>query len=308
MEVAVMNNREQWLKERKTYVGGSDIGAIIGCCPYKTALDVYMEKTSETLNEFENDATYWGKALEDVVAEEYAKRVNLSIEVETKLLRHSQYPFIAANIDRWVDSGRYILECKTAGFMSAKKWGVGPDSKQIPESYQCQVAYYAAITGVLKVDIAVLIGGQDFRIYTYTADKVFQDKLIRAAILFWTNFIAKNIPPKPTKTSDVEHLHPKSNGLEIEASHEILDKMTELNGLKSQEKLLHTEIEHLNFQVKEFMQDNEALIDERGSVRATWKNTAPKLKLDAKKLEAEHSDIYQQYLKERKGSRMFLVK
>lgn len=43
---------------------------------------------------------------------------------------------------------------------------VGTD--QIPEVYKYQqVAYYAAITGVSRVDIAVLIGGQDFRIYQY---------------------------------------------------------------------------------------------------------------------------------------------
>ncbi len=232
----------------------------------------------------------------------------MPVEVETKLIRHSKYPFIAANIDRWVDSGRYILECKTAGYMSAKNWGVIPDSKQIPESYQCQVAYYAAITGVPKVDIAVLIGGQDFRIYTYTADQVFQDKLIRAAVLFWTNYVVKGVAPSPINTTDLEHLHPKSNGLEIEASHEILDKVNALHELKSQDKMLHKEIETLSFEIKDFMQDNEALIDESGEVKATWKSTCPRLKLDAKKLAKEHEGIYQEYLKESEGSRMFLIK
>jgi putative phage-type endonuclease len=303
-----MKNRKDWLKERKTYIGGSDIGAIIGCSSYKTALDVYMDKTSETLEELEGDAIYWGNALEDVVAEEYSKRVNLPVEVETKLLRHSKYPFIAANIDRWVDSGRYILECKTAGFMARKSWGDVPSSKQIPESYQCQVAYYAAITGVPKVDIAVLIGGQDFRIYTYHADQVFQEKLIRAAVMFWNKYVLTGIPPKATNLKDVENMHPKSNGLEIEASHEILDKVNELHDLKSQDKMLHKEIEALSFEIKEFMADNELLIDEGGQLKATWRNTAPKPKLDTEKLAKEHGCVYRECLKEGEGSRMFLVK
>ena len=41
-----MNSREEWLRERKTYLGGSDLGSIIGANKYKTALDVYLEKTS----------------------------------------------------------------------------------------------------------------------------------------------------------------------------------------------------------------------------------------------------------------------
>lgn len=32
---------------RKTYLGGSDLGAVICVNKYKTALDVYLEKTSE---------------------------------------------------------------------------------------------------------------------------------------------------------------------------------------------------------------------------------------------------------------------
>ena len=37
-----MINREEWLLMRKTYLGGSDLGAVIGVNKYKTALDVYL--------------------------------------------------------------------------------------------------------------------------------------------------------------------------------------------------------------------------------------------------------------------------
>jgi len=73
-----MSSREEWLLLRKTYLGGSDLGAVIGVNKYKTALDVYLEKTSEFVEEVNNDATYWGNVLEDVVAQEYSKRVNFT--------------------------------------------------------------------------------------------------------------------------------------------------------------------------------------------------------------------------------------
>ena len=73
-----MSSREEWLLLRKTYLGGSDLGAVIGVNKYKTALDVYLEKTSEFVEEVNNDATYWGNVLEGVVAQEYSKRMEFT--------------------------------------------------------------------------------------------------------------------------------------------------------------------------------------------------------------------------------------
>ena len=42
-----MDNKIEWLKERKTYIGGSDIGAILGANKYMSAMDVYLDKISE---------------------------------------------------------------------------------------------------------------------------------------------------------------------------------------------------------------------------------------------------------------------
>ena len=50
-------NRQEWLKERKNYLGCSDIGAICGINKYKTALDVYMDKTSDEIKEVNNNCT-----------------------------------------------------------------------------------------------------------------------------------------------------------------------------------------------------------------------------------------------------------
>ena len=69
------------------------------------------------------------------------------------------------------------------------------DSDSIPESYLVQSAWYAAICDVPKVDIAVLIGGQNFKIYTYERNKEFEEKLIKIACNFWYDHVEKRIPP-----------------------------------------------------------------------------------------------------------------
>ena len=69
--------KKAWLKERKTYIGGSDIGAILGLSTFKSALDIYLSKTTDAIDEATSEAAHWGTVLEDVVAKEYSERTGL---------------------------------------------------------------------------------------------------------------------------------------------------------------------------------------------------------------------------------------
>ena len=67
------------------------------------------------------------------------------------------------------------LECKTANAFMADKWGPSQEDEivsgkvvtdhQIPLYYETQIQWYMAVTGIKKFYVAVLIGGQDFRLY-----------------------------------------------------------------------------------------------------------------------------------------------
>lgn len=302
-----MENRQEWLRERKDYLGGSDLGAICGLNPYRTALDVYLDKTSDDIREETNSAMRWGNLLEDVVAKAYSEDTGYDVEIEPNTIYHPEYKFLGANIDRWADNKRRILECKTASFLKAKEWGdLGTD--QIPESYLVQVAYYAAICNVPKIDIAVLIGGQDFRIYTYNRDKNLEEKLIKIACNFWRNHIEKRIPPKCVNTRDTFNLFPQSNHQEIVAEDNILEKWEELKAAREEESRIQTTIEKLKVEIQEFMRDYDVLIDINGNVIATWKNTTPRSLVDVSKLKEMFKDTYEQCLSTGKQSRMFLIK
>jgi putative phage-type endonuclease len=302
-----MENRQEWLRERKGYIGGSDLGSICGLSSYRTALDVYLDKTSEDISSQTNAAMKWGNLLEDVIANEYSEVTGQRTEIEPNTIYHPEYKFLGANIDRWVGDKEYVLECKTAGFIKAKEWGdLGTD--QIPESYLVQVAHYAAICDVPKVDIAVLIGGQDFRIYTYERNKELEDKLIKIACNFWHNHIEKRIPPKCVSTRDTFNLFPQSNYHEIVAEDNIIEKWEQLKSLKEEENRIADTIEKLKTDIQEFMRDYDVLIDNQGNVIATWKNTAPKSLIDLKKFKEKYKEIYLQCVSYGKQSRMFLIK
>ena len=111
-----MENKQELLKERKTYIGGSDVSALCGLNKYKTAMGIYLEKTSADAEETEvTEAMEWGTRLEDAIADAYSTRTGFTIETQPHVIRHPEHSFIAANIDRWVDGKKHILECKTAG-------------------------------------------------------------------------------------------------------------------------------------------------------------------------------------------------
>jgi len=302
-----MNNRKEWLEGRKSYLGGTDIASICGTSKYKSPLDVYLSKTSDESEQEINPAMRWGSLLEDDIATAYAEDTGFNIEIEPNVLFHPEHAFLGANIDRWADDKKHVLECKTAGFMKAKDWG-DEGTSQIPESYLVQVAWYAAICDVDRVDIAVLIGGQDFRIYTYTRDKEFEEKLIKIAVNFWYNHVQKRIPPKCSNLSDTFNLFPIGNHKELTASEHVNEKIKELKIMKEQERSLQKSIDILKVEIQEFMQDYDVLLDNNGSIVATWKNSSPRASFNLRQLKKECQDIYLQYVNYAKQSRIFLIK
>jgi putative phage-type endonuclease len=303
-----MNKSKEWYQRRRQGITGSDIGAICFLNPYRSPLEVYLDKVSEEeQQDISSEPIYWGNRLEDVIADEYAIRQNVKVSVEPNILQHKEYDFILGSIDRWVNDGEYILECKTIGSRLINQLGeVGTD--QIPSYWLAQVAWYVAITDTPKADIAVLAAGQDFRIYTYERNIELEDKLIKIACNFWSNHIEKRIPPKCVNTRDTFNLFPQSNYQEIVAESNIMEKLEQLKSLKKEENRIADTIEKLKTDIQEFMRDYDVLIDNQGNVIATWKNTTPRSFFDLKRFKDEAKDLYLKYTSHAKQSRMFLIK
>lgn len=151
-------SRQDWLELRKSGIGGSDAASILGFNKWKSAFQLYIEKTSDFVEEIDNEFIYWGNVLEDVVATEFARRTGKKVRRRNQMLRHDDYPFMTANLDRVVVGERAILECKTTSQYNKEAW----EGDNVPAAYICQVQHYLAVTGYDKAYIAVLIGGNNF--------------------------------------------------------------------------------------------------------------------------------------------------
>ena len=69
-----MLNNQDFTANRTKYLGGSDIGAILGFSKYRTALDVWLEKTDRVVNVVDNLPVRFGSFAEEFVASEYANQ------------------------------------------------------------------------------------------------------------------------------------------------------------------------------------------------------------------------------------------
>lgn len=214
-------SRESWLQYRQLGIGSSDASVVLGLSPYKSPLALWLEKTRQKEAEdiSEKEAVFWGTTLEAIVADVYGKRTGSSVRRINAMLQHPRYPFMLANLDRVVHhptDGQGILEVKTAGFRSAHLWEEG-----VPEGYQCQVLHQLAVTGKPWADVAVLIGGQDFRVYRLFRDEEKIDALIRMESQFWHG-VENGIAPLADETESskeaLSYLYPSDNGETVDLS------------------------------------------------------------------------------------------
>lgn len=298
-------SRNDWLKLRRQGIGGSDVAAILGLSKWKTPLDVFNDKTGESAPEEQEDnaSMEWGRRLEPVIRDKYAEATGFKVAKPDLMLVSDEHPFMIADVDGIAEDGR-ILECKTA--RTARDWGEeGMD--EIPEYYQTQVQHYMAVTGAAACDVAVLIGGSDFRIYTVKRDQELIDILIKEESKFWNEHVVPGIAPSPMTLAETESAYPASNGQSREASPEIESDLSDLVRAEREMNEAKSRVSELRAKVQAFMGENEKLLL-NGTAVATWKSSKPRVTFDSKAFGAAEPELYKQYLKEGAPVRRFTVK
>src|SRR5262245_9023211 len=210
---------EQQVAERYSGLGGSDAAPALGLSPYRSALDLFLEKRERRApSPVELSAFRWGHLLEPVIRQEYANVTGRIVRMPQGTLRHPKHAFIVAHLDGVTDDQR-VFEAKTA--RSADGWGKS-GTEEVPHHYLIQVQHYLAITGFDVADIAVLIGGSDFRIFEVPADQELQAMIIDGEREFW-DMVQRGEPPQPDwDRGDVyelmRRLYPGTDGRTVRAT------------------------------------------------------------------------------------------
>lgn len=180
---------------RASGMGGTDVAELALGSPLK----VYAKKV-DGLEVEDNLAMLIGRSMEPGLRAIYQAQTG-ALLYGPSMVQHPKHPVAIGSLD---DSGQRdgeprVIEYKTANAFVAGQWGEGADD--VPERYLIQCQWYCGITGLDRADLAVLLGGSDFRVYTLNADPELFGMLLEQAERFWKDNVQAKRPP-PVDGSD----------------------------------------------------------------------------------------------------------
>lgn len=296
-------DRKAWLAERRTGIGGSDVAGILGLSLWTTPLAVYLDKIGQAPETDDNAPMKWGRYLEPVIRQAYSDETGRTVRT-MGMIRHPVREFMLANIDGFTDDGR-LLEVKTA--RTAEGWGeVGTD--QIPTPYMLQVQHYLEVTGFEFADVAVLIGGSDFRIYEVGVDPELIHLIVEAEAEFWRRVQQRDPPPPVTVSDAIARWGRASRAEVVEAGEDAQRAIRELRDVEAQRADLDEREERAKAEIMRTLGDRDTLVGPDGKPLATWKAQAGAKRLDLAALKERLPSVYDDFVRAGEPVRRFLLK
>jgi len=262
-------SHDDWLDWRRQGIGGSDVAAICSMSRYKSPMAVYLDKLGEIPPIEDNPKMKAGRMLEPLIADWFAEETGMKVWRRNAIFQHREYPFMLANIDRWLPGQNAGLECKNTSEYCREDWS----GTQAPTEYILQCNHYMAVTGADRWYIAVLIGGWDFQWRVIERDDELIKNLITIEKDFWENrVLAKNPPAYSHQDTDyLKEIYPESNELlSVELTEDMYPIMQSLYEARAAIKAAEMVEETAKNRIKGFMGEAEKAYFQ-GDLKFTWK-------------------------------------
>lgn len=196
IERHAVTDRETWLAMRKQDVTASDMGALFGCHPWRSALALYVDKTETvSLEQADNSVLRRGRILEDAVARAVSEeQPTWQIEKAQEYVRDSLNR-IGCTPDFYLLAGerRGVMQTKTVARDAFRKsWGDLP-----PPYVVLQNATEMMLLGLDWGVIAALVVDPyklDIHIYQLTRNAALEQTIRRNVAKFWETTDAREMP------------------------------------------------------------------------------------------------------------------
>lgn len=211
---------EPWYAARRAGIGSSDIPAIVGSSAYATPLHIWLDKRGELPPEDVGEAADWGRFLEPLIAEEFARREGFTV-TEVGTIAHVEHPWRRANLDRLVHGctartdGRPVcgVEVKTRSGFLAGSW-----QRDVPDDVFAQTQWQLHTTGLDHMHVACLLGGQRLKTYLVRPENDVIDYIVVAATDLWEavhSGVMPAVDPGALLIDLLDRLHPERAGKRV---------------------------------------------------------------------------------------------
>ena len=269
---------------RQKYIGGSDIGAILGVSPFMTRWDLYQSKVVPIEEQNPNQAMRYGTALEPAIGGLIADdHPDWKFTFSPETVYHPDHKFLAYNADGVIQrpDDTILLEIKTA--RHSDDWGEPPHGA-IPPTYNAQIQYGMGMLGIKECVVAAsILGGYPVE-YTVPFDEPYYSVIEEEALAFWETHVAPQNPPplddsyKLTEQLKAEHPHGQGMMPPEESPPHCAQLATLYADINDKIKALNREKYAIQNQFRALLGDYESVLTPH--YKATWKNGAPTQKIN----------------------------
>ena len=300
-------DRELWLAERRKMIGSSDISCLLGLDEYRSAYDVWLDKTGKAQPFEGNEFTKRGVLLQTSILNYYreARPEATVVEYNNQIFKHKKCKFAGASPDGGILEDAHALN--PIGVVEAKSAKFAVDKDDMPKKWFCQTTWQAGVMGVNKC-ATVWIAAMDFNYVEYNFDKEFFLWMLDKAERFWTKNIQRDIPPKATNPSDLIKLYRKARlGKVKRADDKLIIDCMQLRETKTRLNEFNEFRITLEDKIKLKMKDADTLTH-GDNVLATWKSDPDGYEFDVEAFMLAHPKTYKKFVRLQHGSRRFLLK
>lgn len=260
------------IENRKDYIGGSDIGTIMGVNQWKSPYTLWAEKTGLITPEdiSDKDAVWFGVMEEDIVAKRFMMKTDLKVKKSNFAYGCEEYPYLKGHVDRIASKGKWGLEIKTTSSWNKTNY----DDGEIPEAHYWQCMFYMFLTGW---DTWYLATKRDNRFYItkIARDEEAIERMLGACEEFW-NHVQTGEPVEidgsASTQETLDEMYPEERKGEIVDLEKEEDTLLALLEIGSQEKNLKELKTKYQNEIKAVL--GEAERGETGQFNVSWKANA----------------------------------
>lgn len=319
--------------DRRTYLGSSDIAAVLNVSKWKTPLQCYLSKIegeaepSAAKKKLFARGKRWEPIALEMLLDDLENRFGKRPAVLARNQRYldPEYPFMASEIDAEleIDGEEVNAEIKTVDVRAAGEWGDLSDpaadeidsdiadagcylNDEIPIYYTAQTMYGLMLRPRRRCVVGALFGADYLVPYEIKRDEETIAAMREKAARFWLDHVVPRVPPEPVDMADMMLLFARAKGRPCELDEDAALLVEQLRDARGRIKEFKANEKDLAFQIANYVRkqwglaadamptEDKAMLLHHGTKLCTW-NAQSRTTLDGKALLAAHPELVGKY-------------
>jgi putative phage-type endonuclease len=198
----------EWLEQRQSGIGGSEIASILNLSPFKSAVTLFYEKLGILPAQPASMAMRLGNLLEPGIVQAFRE------EYPTIKVYHENLTFASVENNRFRANPDAIIEDANGNLSILEIKHTSQYWTELPLHYKYQVLWYMFVTGLTNTATLYAVTGGSTRAFSVEWDDSLMEHVKGAVILFCALLDAEECPSYDGSDSTYQTIRELSPGIE----------------------------------------------------------------------------------------------